>query len=464
MRAPRFFCRQCGAEAAQWQGKCPACGEWNTLVESEISRGAPRLTSHSPAAPASMSAVASEVSTHARLATTVAEFDRVVGGGLVPGSVVLLAGDPGIGKSTLLLQVAHSFACAHGACCYLSGEESLSQVAMRGRRLGALCPDLSLIAATEVEVIEEQVTRARPQLLVVDSIQAVYCSDVEALPGSISQVRGSAVRLLRLAKELSLPTILVGHVTKEGAIAGPRVLEHMVDTVLSLEGEPHSGYRVLRATKNRFGATDEIGLFQMGEGGMEGVPDASAALLAERRAGLPGSSVVAALEGNRPLLVEIQALVSRSAAYATPRRSVTGLDYNRTCLVIAVLEKRVGLPLSSADVYVNVPGGVRVTEPGADLGVALAIASSFSETAISADTGCVGEVGLSGEVRAAAGLERRLAELARHGFARCLIPRERHGSGDSHEGMSLVRVETVGEALSRALGEGRAGASRRAGE
>jgi len=364
-----------------------------------------------------------ETAAEGRRPTGLEELDRVLGGGVVPGSLTLVAGDPGIGKSTLLLQAANSFAGTHGCCLYVSGEESLSQVGMRSRRLQTLSRDLLVLAETDVGVIEDQVERTSPQLLVIDSIQATYSSEVGSLPGTVSQVRECAARLLRLAKDLGVATFLVGHVTKEGVLAGPRLLEHMADTVLSLEGERHSGYRLLRGVKNRFGSTDELGLFRMTEAGLEGIPDASAALLAERRAGSPGSSVVPALEGTRPLLVEIQALVTRAASNATPRRSVTGLDYGRACLILAVLEKRARLgELAAADVFVNVPGGIRTTEPATDLGLALAIASSYREAPIPSDTACVGEVGLTGEIRSVSRLERRLAELARQGFQRCLIP------------------------------------------
>jgi DNA repair protein RadA/Sms len=346
-------------------------------------------------APAAAPVTAAEIdlATQARSSSGLDELDRVLGGGLVPGGLALLAGDPGIGKSTLLLQAASSFAAAHGVCLYVTGEESLSQVAMRSRRLEALSSRLLLFAETEVYAIAQQVEQTSPRLLVVDSIQSMYSSNLDSLPGTVSQVRECAARLLSLAKDLGLPTFLIGHVTKDGAVAGPRLLEHMVDTLLSLEGDRHSGYRLLRCMKNRFGSTDELGLFQMTESGLEGIPDASAALLAERRAGTPGSSVVAALEGSRPLLVEVQALVARAAPHMTPRRSVSGLDYNRTCLILAVLEKRMGIPLATEDVFVNVPGGVRVTEPASDLGLALAVASSYQDVPMPPDMACVGEVG-----------------------------------------------------------------------
>jgi len=440
----RYICDNCGAESAQWLGKCSACGEWNTLVEVKVrATRSPAATRGAAQEPLPLTQLSAEE--QPRRTTGLGEFDRVLGGGVVPGGFVLLAGDPGIGKSTLLLQCANAFAERHGRCLYVSGEESLGQVAMRSQRLEPISEKLLLLAETDVEQVESQVERMKPELLIVDSVQALFSAETGSLPGSPSQVRECATRLLRVAKDLGIPTFLVGHVTKDGSVAGPRLLEHMVDTVLSLEGDQHSGHRILRATKNRFGSTDEIGLFQMTESGLEGVPDASAALLAERRAGAPGSSVAAAVEGSRPLLVEIQALVSAGPAYGTPRRSVTGVDYNRTCLILAVLEKRAGLSLGSQDVFVNVPGGIRVTEPALDLGVALAVASSVKDQALPEDLACIGEVGLTGEVRNVPRLAARLNELSRRGFRRCLAPAGSAERGSA--GMSLVPVENVNDAF-----------------
>jgi len=449
MSKPRtaFVCERCGVEFAQWHGRCESCGEWHTLVEIRISeeRHSAARRACAQAEPRPAGEVSSEP--QPRLPTGLEEFDRVLGGGVVPGSLALVAGDPGIGKSTLLLQAANSFAGRHGCCLYVSGEESLSQVALRSRRLQALSNELLLFAETEVGAIRDQVERVSPRLMVVDSIQAMYSPDLSSLPGTVSQVRDCAAQLLRLAKDLGMPTFLVGHVTKEGVVAGPRLLEHMADTVLSLEGDCHSGYRILRAVKNRFGSTDELGLFQMTGTGLEGVPDASAALLAERRAGIPGSSVVPAMEGTRPLLLEIQALVTRASPNVTPRRSVTGLDYGRACLVLAVLEKRVGLPVAGADVFVNIPGGIRAEEPATDLGLALAVASSLHEAPIPRDTACVGEVGLTGEIRSVPHLDRRLMELARCGFRRCLAPSRGSSSVSDSERIEVVPVEDICEAF-----------------
>lgn len=365
------------------------------------------------------------------------------------GVLVLLAGDPGIGKSTLLLQAANGFAKAHGACLYVSGEESISQVGLRTRRLRAVCSDLQILAENDVDAVALEVQKTAPRLLVVDSVQSMSSAELSAPSGSVSQVRDCAARLLRLAKDQGVPTILVGHVTKEGVVAGPRLLEHMVDAVLSLDGARHGEYRILRATKNRYGSTDELGLFRMTAEGMSGVPDASAALLSGRRAGAPGSVIVPALEGSRPLLLEVQALATGSVAGGNPRRSVTGCDYARVCLTMAVLEKRAGVPLSSADVFVNVPGGVRVSEPAADLAVALALGSSHRETPVAPDMACVGEVGLTGEVRSVPQLGRRLGELARQGFRRCLAPRQAEAEPSAK--IEVIPVDNVVEALEEAF-------------
>jgi DNA repair protein RadA/Sms len=443
----QYVCDRCGGVFPQWYGKCPACGAWDSLWEM---RGKETV---GPAAAARRSGGRSpvpvtevELAPQPRLPTTVEELDRVLGGGLVPGALVLLAGDPGLGKSTLLMQAGNAFAENHGKCLYVSGEESLQQVAIRSRRLGSLSPDLLLLAETDAEAIEQQVVQTEPGLLIIDSIQAMYAPSVESLPGSVGQVRECALRMMRIAKDLGVPTFLVGHVTREGTIAGPRVLEHMVDTVLALEGDRHSGYRILRAIKNRFGSTDEVGMFHMAQEGLQGVPDASAALLAERRAGLPGSSVTVALEGSRPLLVEVQALVSRGPSSGTLWRSVNGLDYNRTCMVIAILDTRTHLSVADKAAFVNVPGGLRVEEPATDLGLAMAVASSILERPVPPQVAFVGEIGLTGEVRAVPALGRRLAELSRYSFTWCLVPPGKDRGG-APSGLKLVAVENIGDAL-----------------
>ncbi len=442
----QYVCDRCGGVFPQWYGKCPACGAWDSVGEMwrESARPAAAVRRSGARSPVPVTEV--RLAPQPRLETKVAELDRVLGGGLVPGALVLLAGDPGLGKSTLLMQAGNAFAENHGKCLYVSGEESLQQVAIRSRRLGSLSPELLLLAETDVEVIEEQVVQTAPGLLIIDSIQAMYAPGVESLPGSVGQVRDCALRMMRIAKDTGVPTFLVGHVTKEGSIAGPRVLEHMVDTVLALEGDRHSGYRILRAIKNRFGSTDEVGMFHMAQDGLQGVPDASAALLAERRDGLPGSSVTVTLEGSRPLLVEVQALVSRGGSSGTVWRSVNGLDYNRSCMIIAILDKRTNLNLSDKAAFVNVPGGLRVDEPATDLGLAMAVASSILERPVPPHVAFVGEIGLTGEVRAVPALERRLAELGRYGFAQCLVPPGKEKCSPP-PGMKLTAVDNLGDAL-----------------
>jgi DNA repair protein RadA/Sms len=375
----------------------------------------------------------------------------VLGGGVVNGSVVLLAGDPGIGKSTLLLQAASSHAEKHGTSLYISGEESIAQLKLRAKRLGPISDRLLVAAESQVEAIAAHIEGVAPALAVVDSVQSIRCADLDSPPGSVSQVRECALRLMMSAKQKGLPVFLVGHVTKEGAVAGPRVLEHMVDTVLYLEGDPNLSYRLLRAVKNRFGSTNELGVFQMVEEGLEEVPNPSAAFLMERRRGVSGSAVVATMEGTRPLLVEVQALVSAASPYASPRRSATGLDYHRVLLVLAVLEKRVGLPLATQDLYINVPGGVRVHEPGADLGIALSVASSFKDRPLREDTVCFGEVGLTGEIRAVSMADRRVQEARRLGFQRCIFPRPVGERRKEYPDFGVVPVSELAEAMQQAL-------------
>ena len=380
-----------------------------------------------------------------RVKTGIAELDRVLGGGVVAGSLVLIGGDPGIGKSTLVLQASQALAGAAGPVLYVSGEESAAQVKLRADRLGIGAPDLFILAETALEQIEAQTATLGPRALVVDSIQTVYLGDLESAPGSVSQVRECGGRLMTLAKTRGIAVFLVGHVTKEGALAGPRVLEHLVDTVLYFEGERHATYRVLRAVKNRFGSTNEIGVFEMTDRGLLEVANPSAVFLAERPRGAPGSVIVAALEGTRPVLLEVQALVT-PAHFGTPRRTVLGADYNRVCLLLAILEKRAGFPLQSQDVFVNVAGGARCQEPAADLGIAVAAASSFAERALPPDVVLLGEVGLTGEVRAIGGLEPRLREAAALGFASAIVPRSSVVAGARYP-LTVNGAATLEEAI-----------------
>jgi DNA repair protein RadA/Sms len=382
-----------------------------------------------------------------RTPTGVAEFDRVLGGGLVRGSVVLVGGDPGTGKTTLLTQVGDRVARAGGQVLYVTAEESVRQTKLRAERLGATSPGLMVLAENDLDVIAETVSRRPPSVLVVDSIQTVYRPDVASAPGSVAQVRECAAALVRLAKDREVTTFIIGHVTKEGALAGPRVLEHLVDTVLYFEGDRHHAYRILRATKNRFGSTNEIGVFEMAGSGLVEVANPSAAFLSERAQAAPGSTVVCAIEGSRPLLVEVQALVSPTH-FGMPRRTASGVDYNRLLLLLAVLERRAGLQLASQDVYASIAGGMSVEEPAADLGIAVAVASSLRDRPVDPQTVVLGEVGLAGEVRAVPQLGKRLAEAARLGFARAIVPRG--GAADAPPGLDVMPVADLSSAL-RAL-------------
>jgi len=385
-----------------------------------------------------------------RVRTEIGELDRVLGGGVVRGSLVLIGGDPGVGKSTLLLQAAQALARVTPPVLYVTAEESAAQVKMRADRLGITTDGLLLWPETDLSVVQAQLDDVKPRGLVIDSIQTVFLPELESAPGSVTQVRECGARLMTLAKGLGIATFLVGHVTKEGALAGPRVLEHLVDTVLYFEGERHHAYRVLRAVKNRFGSTDEIGVFEMAEGGLVEVKNPSGFFLAERPVDAPGSVVVSSLEGTRPVLLELQALVAH-AAIGTPRRTVLGADYNRVCLLLAVLEKRAGVPLGSQDVFVNVAGGGRVTEPAVDLGIVVAAASSYMDRAVPGDVLVVGEVGLTGEVRAVAGLELRLREAAALGFRRAIVPRS-NVLEPTKVSLDVHGVATVGDALAALLG------------
>ena len=425
MAKPRtiFVCQQCGAQQTRWMGKCPDCGTWDSLVEqTEVkadSRGSIRESGSAGARPIRLRDV--PISGFQRLPVYTEELARVLGGGLVPGSVVLIGGDPGVGKSTLLGQVAAHFAAQVGTALYISAEESAQQIKLRAERLGMDADDLYVYSETSLNTILQQIRDLRPGMVIVDSIQTVYLEELSSAAGSVSQVREGALRLMQLAKELGIPIFLVGHVTKEGAIAGPRVLEHIVDVVLYLEGDRFHQYRLLRGVKNRFGSTNEVGVFEMAGDGLREVPNPSQVFLAERSAGSPGSTVAVMMEGTRPLLVEVQALTSTTGS-AQPRRTTNGFDLNRLLMLTAVLTKRVGLPLFNQDVYVNIVGGLRIGEPAADLAVALAIASSYRNQCIESDLVMVGEVGLSGELRSVSHLDRRLTEAAKLGFTRAVVP------------------------------------------
>lgn len=449
-----FFCQECGYESPRWMGKCPGCGAWNSMVEEPVVKtGAAARPGISPGLstgekPVAIGSVA--VEDVPRFPTGSSELDRVLGGGIVPGSFVLVGGDPGIGKSTILLQLAARVAQQHGTVLYVSGEESAQQLRLRADRLGAIQERLLVVAETNLDIIEQHVTQVAPRLLIIDSIQTVYKPDLPSAPGSVSQVREGAAQLLRLAKGQNIAVFIVGHVTKEGSLAGPRVLEHIVDTVLYFEGERHASFRVLRAVKNRFGSTNEIGLFEMRDVGLVEVANASQLFLSERPLDVAGSIVVPSLEGTRPLLVELQALVSAST-FVSPRRTADGVDLNRVQLIIAVLEKRVGLLLGNHDAYVKVAGGVRLAEPAVDLGLAVALASSFRDQPPDRRTVVVGEVGLAGEVRAVSRVEQRIREAEKMGFDRVVLPRANHRNLSIKTDLKLVGVETVMEGLEAAL-------------
>jgi DNA repair protein RadA/Sms len=438
-----YQCQQCGARAPKWQGRCPDCGEWNTYVETVEAPVARRPGSPPDSArPRRVSEI--PIADLQRLPVPLPEVSRVLGGGIVPGSLVLVGGDPGVGKSTLLMQLSEALAAQGQPVLYVSGEESLGQIGLRARRLGHRAEQLYYLCETDLARITEATTRLAAALLIVDSIQSVYDPELPAAPGSVGQLRECTLKLMRLAKTTGTAVFLIGHVTKEGVIAGPKVLEHMVDCVLYLEGERLQAYRLLRGVKNRFGSTHEVGVFEMRGEGLVEISNPSQAFLAERVEGASGSAVAVTLEGTRPLLLEVQALVSRSAL-AVPRRTSNGIDANRLLLVSAVLAKRLNVPLYDQDIYVNVIGGLRVEEPAADLAMALAILSSHQDTPLDPQLVVIGEVGLSGEIRGVAQLERRLREAAQLGFTRALVPRS-PGALPHEVGLEVLTARTLREA------------------
>ncbi len=443
-----YQCTQCGYECAKWMGKCPNCGSWNTLLEQLPAESAPAHKSATgllaaranPGRPVQLKEIAGLRTP--RKKTGIGELDRVLGGGIVPGSVVLAGGEPGIGKSTLFLQMADQLA-GQQAVLYISGEESAEQVAMRAERLGLKSP-VQFLAETNLSVILATIEQERPDFLIIDSIQTIYHEDITSAAGSVSQVRECAAALARMAKSTGTALFIIGHVTKDGNIAGPRVLEHLVDTVLYFEGERASSFRILRAVKNRFGSTNEIGVFDMGNGGMMEVPNPSAVLIEGRPKDMAGSCIYCALEGTRPVLLEVEALVSESS-FGTPRRMAAGVDYNRMSLIVAVLEKKIGLKLYNQDIFVNVGGGIRVSEPALDLALAAAIVSSFRNRAIRTGTVLFGEIGLTGEVRHISQTEKRLAEAARMGMDRAILPASNVKGLQTD--METVPVRTLSDAL-----------------
>ena len=438
-----FFCQNCGYEAPKWMGQCPGCRQWNTFVEEAA---APKKDSRDPggrkAAPLALSQI--DEKEYGRMSTHIAELDRVLGGGIVPGGLMLVGGDPGIGKSTLLLQVCQKIAAEGKPVLYVSGEESPHQIRMRAARIGDFTDDLKLLCETDLDHIRACIEKEKPALCVIDSIQTMYTDTVSSSPGSVSQVREATAVLLQIAKGGQIPVFLVGHVTKDGNVAGPRVLEHMVDTVLYFEGDRHASYRILRAVKNRFGSTNEIGVFEMREEGLAEVPNPSEYMLDGRPENASGSVVACSMEGSRPIMIEIQALVCRSN-FGLPRRTANGTDYNRVSMLMAVLEKRAGLSLSSSDAYVNITGGIKMTEPAVDLAILLAVASSFRDFVVDDKTVVFGEVGLSGEIRSVNMAEQRINEAKKLGFEKVILPKSsmRSLKGKKIEGIELIPVSDV---------------------
>jgi DNA repair protein RadA/Sms len=447
----KFVCQSCGYVSPRWVGKCPNCNEWNTFVEEAPS---PLRLSRKPSGAASrlepVSLEELEVQDAPRIKTNIEEFDRVLGGGLVPGSLILLGGDPGIGKSTLMMQMALQL--KGQVVLYITGEESVRQIKLRAERLQATdTKSILLLAETNLDLILDVLERNVPDLIIVDSIQTMYRPGLESAPGSVSQVRESTALLLRFAKVEGVPIFVVGHVTKEGVIAGPRVIEHMVDTVLQFEGEAHYSYRILRALKNRYGSTNEIGIFEMHDAGLREVKNPSEAFLSERRYGTSGSTVVSSIEGSRPVLIEVQALVTPTS-YGVPQRNTTGVDYRRLSLLLAVLEKRVGLHLGSYDVFVNIAGGIKVDEPAVDLGIATSITSSLRDVPVDSSSVAVGEIGLGGEIRTIGHVEKRVQEAAKLGFKRIVIPHNNLKSAKGHDEIEIIGVQSVNEAMEELLG------------
>ncbi len=441
-----FFCQSCGYESPKWMGQCPGCREWNTFVEETVEKKSAAKAHERRAAGGPVCLSSIETKDEERVTTRMQELDRVLGGGIVPGSLVLVGGDPGIGKSTLLLQVCQKLADDGHEVLYISGEESLKQIKLRAERIGQFSDKLRLFCETNLELIGDTIRSSKPEVVIIDSIQTMYNEDVNSAPGSVSQVRESTSVLMQLAKGLGISIFIVGHVTKEGTVAGPRVLEHMVDTVLYFEGDRHASYRILRAVKNRFGSTNEIGVFEMRETGLTEVENPSQFMLNGRPEEASGSIVACSMEGTRPILLEIQALVARSQL-AMPRRTAAGMDYNRVSLLLAVLEKRLNLHLSGSDVYVNIAGGIRINEPAIDLGVVLAIVSSSRDRAIDEKVLAFGEVGLSGEVRAVSQAAQRVQEAKKLGFTTVILPEVCREQIGEVKGVRLIGVRSVGDAV-----------------
>ena len=440
-----FFCQNCGHEENKWLGQCPMCKQWNTFVEESVS--VVKNNTVKQAREAEVVALKNVETTHEdRILTKIKELDRVLGGGIVPGSLVLVGGDPGIGKSTLLLQVCQKLCEEKKRVLYISGEESLKQIKLRANRMGEFTEELLLLCETNLEIIKNVIEKRKPEMVVIDSIQTMYSDEVASAPGSVSQVRESTNIVMQLAKGLGIPIFIVGHVTKEGTVAGPRVLEHMVDTVLYFEGDRHASYRILRGVKNRFGSTNEIGVFEMRQNGLVEVENPSEFMLSGRPENASGSVVACSMEGTRPILLEIQAFVCNSN-FGMPRRTAAGTDYNRVNLLMAVLEKRAGIHLSASDAYVNIAGGIKMNEPAIDLGIVMALVSSYKNRPVDEKTIVFGEVGLSGEVRAVNMPEQRVAEAKKLGFETCIMPKVSMSTVKEVNGIRIVGVSTIIDAI-----------------
>ena len=443
-----FVCNECGYESAKWLGKCPACNSWNTFFEQKVLKENSKGSHGSSdkvknATPTKLNSI--EGKEQARTSTGVAELDRVLGGGIVKGSLILLGGEPGIGKSTLILQICDKMQ-GEGKVLYVSGEESAEQIKLRADRLNIKNEDILFLGETDIDVISEAINEVSPKLVIIDSIQTMYSDEITSAAGTVSQVREITARIMNICKKQNITTIIIGHVTKDGNIAGPRVLEHMVDTVLYLEGERYFSYRILRGVKNRFGSTNEVGMFEMQGSGMEEITNPSSILISEREDNPPGSVIVATMEGTRPLLIELQALTSPTV-FGMPRRTANGIDYNRLTVLMAVLEKRAGMNLGSQDVYVNVVSGIKIGEPAIDLGMILAVASSYKGIAIPTNLVAIGEVGLTGEVRSVNMIEKRLKEAEKLGFKKCIIPENNKKLLKDNFKLDIIGVKNISEAL-----------------
>jgi len=448
----KYVCQNCGYETAKWLGKCPECTKWNTFVEEIDDKSVKKETfivDKSSSKPVTINSIISKG--EERFSTCINELDRVLGGGVVKGSLVLVGGDPGIGKSTMLIQVSSNVAESGKKVLYITGEESESQIKMRGQRLGINSNNLYIFAENNLSLIEAQLDKIDPEMIILDSIQTVYNPEIASAPGTVSQIKEGTSKFMKIAKKMGISTFLVGHVTKEGSLAGPKLLEHMVDTVLYFEGERYNTYRLVRAVKNRFGSTNELGVFEMRDTGLEELENPSKVLISEKPKDVSGSVIISTVEGTRPMLIELQALVSPTS-FGIPKRTSTGVDYNRVAMLLAVLEKRVGLQIQNQDVYLNIVGGIKINEPSIDLGIAIAVASSFKNIAIDENIAVTGEVGLTGEIRAVSFIEKRIAECKKLGFKQIVIPKSNYELVKDTKGIKILPAENLRQAINIVLG------------